>query len=211
MDNEILKNLKIDIENFYFKLNMENNKEMQIQLQKEKNKIQKNNTELNSNKNNNTLLKTLKKDIETFTNNCSIFKFTQFKNDMINKYNKQIEEDIINFLCIINKYDITQQEVYDMIISLKKETISFYNNLNSSIIKNKNTYINKQKREWLILYGDLYMKSDTLYNGLVNKTIDYSILDKILSNMKEVIEGNKTKMNSDIEIGKILFNKYVSK
>ena len=37
MDNEILKNLKIDIENFYFKLNMENNKEMQIQLQKEKN------------------------------------------------------------------------------------------------------------------------------------------------------------------------------
>lgn len=209
MDNEILKNLKIDIEKFYFKLNMENNKEMQ--LQKEKNKIQKNNTDLNSNNNNNRLLETLKKDIDTFTNNCSIFKFTQFKNDMINKYNKQIEEDIINFLCIINKYDITQQEVYDMIISLKKETISFYNNLSSSIIKNKNTYINKQKREWLILYGDLYMKSDTLYNGLVNKTIDYSILDKILSNMKEVIEGNKTKMNSDIEIGKILFNKYVSK
>lgn len=210
MDIEVLKNLKIDIENFYFRLNVENEKEHEEKKEFSKNTTQ--NTEKdNTTKTNEQLLNKYKDKIEDFTKKCSITKFTKFKDEMVNKYNKQLDPDIINYLCMINKYDISQEDVYNMIIELKREVIKFYKHLQSINIKNKTEYLNEQKKEWLVLYGDLYMRSDTLYNGLVNQTLDYSILDQILNNMKQVNEGNKTKMNSDIEIGKILFNKYVSK
>tara|TARA_Y100000389_G_scaffold195772_1_gene227675 strand:- start:464 stop:1096 length:633 start_codon:yes stop_codon:yes gene_type:complete len=210
MDIEVLKNLKIDIENYYFRLNVEKEKEHEEEKQLSENNIQ-NTEEDNTTKTNEQLLYKCKDKIVNFTNTCSITKFIKFKDEMIIKYNKQIDTDIINYLCTINKYEISQEDVYNMIINLKQEINKFYKNLYSMNTINKEIYLNDQKKEWLVLYGDLYMRSDTLYNGLVNQTLDYTILEQILNNMKQVNEGNKTKMNSDIEIGKILFNKYVSK
>ena len=94
MDIEVLKNLKIDIENFYFRLNVE--KEHEKKKESSKNNTQ--NTEKdNSTKTNEQLLNEYKDKIEDFSKKCSITKFTKFKDEMVNKYNKQLDKGIINY------------------------------------------------------------------------------------------------------------------
>lgn len=151
----------------------------------------------------------LKKNIETYyINKKNDNDFEEFKKMMIKKFNK-IDITIINNLCNINKFDVdkyndTNSKLYIPIELLKNEVINFYKSK-----KNKQVFI-EQVNIWINKYKYLFMKSDKLFIGLVNRTLEYEILNQIIYNMKQVDKGNITKTKSDVEMGQILYKKYIN-
>jgi hypothetical protein len=154
------------------------------------------------------IMKELKKNIDNYyflieSNDSTFDTYESFVEDIISKY-KNIDPIIIEHLCKINKYNIDGNTLHINIELLKYEIIEFYKKS-----KNKEEKL-KKNIFWLLKYSELFMKSDKLYIGLVERKLDYSILNNIIYNMKQMDAGNITKTSSDVQIGQILFDKYIN-
>lgn len=132
------------------------------------------------------------------------FTFDEFINKIVNKYITYLEYDIIIKLCNINKFSIDGGKLYISIELLRRSLRLLGDKYNSP------SDIEKIQKNLLITYSDIFMKTDKLFLGIINKTLDDDILNNILYNMKEIDKENISKTNSDIKIGKILFDKYIN-
>jgi len=154
------------------------------------------------------IMKELKKNIDNYyflieSNDSKFDTYESFVEDIKSNY-KNIDPIIIEHLCKINKYNIDGNTLHKNIELLKYEIIEFYKKSKHKEEKlKKNIY-------WLLKYSELFMKSDKLYIGLVEQKLDYNILNNIIYNMKQMDAGNITKTSSDVQIGQILFDKYIN-